>query len=42
MNIVQAAMAALLGGFSAVYVPIEMRESVKEKATVNTLTDWFV
>ena len=42
MNIVQAAMAGLLGGFSAVYVPIEMRESVKEKATVNTLIDWFV
>ena len=42
MNFVEAAMAGLLGGFSAVYVPVEMRESVKEKATVNTLIDWFV
>ena len=42
INIVEAALAGLLGGLSAVYVPIEMRESVKEKATVNTLTDWLV
>lgn len=36
-----AAMAGLLGGFSAVYVPVEMRESVKEKATKVDKLGWL-
>ena len=38
-------MAGLLGALSAVYVPLEMRESVKAKATVMFLhgkqRDWI-
>ena len=30
---VQAELASLLGALAALYVPLEMREAVKEKAT---------
>jgi leucyl aminopeptidase len=36
-----ACMAGLLGALSAVYVPLEMRESVKERATKVDRLGWF-
>ncbi len=36
----QAELASLLGALAAVYVPLEMREGVKEKATKVDLLGW--